>query len=110
MAKKIIAALLAVFVFAGCATVTTIRTDPPGAKVYINEQPRGLTPYVEELSNFVFTTYNVRITLDGYDDFYGRLLKEAKVGAIVGGFIIFPAWLWAAGPQPNYFFELGKKE
>jgi len=106
--KKMIVVLLIVSLV-GCTTLTTIQTDPSGAKLYINDEPKGTTPYVGELSNFVFNTYNIRIELDGYFPLYVRLQKEAKAGPIVGGFFLFIPWLWVAGPRPAYYFPLAKK-
>ena len=52
--------------------------------------------------------YNVVITAEGYETFRGQLEKELKVGAAVGGILIFPFLLWCYGPTPYQYFELRK--
>ena len=103
--KRLIALLL-VLVITGCSTFVTIRTDPERARLYINDEPKGKTPFTDNLPDGLFARYIYRIEADGYKPLYGELQKEFKWGAFIGGwFFLFP-WLWASGPRPFYSFEL----
>ncbi|HRW25369.1 MAG TPA: PEGA domain-containing protein [Spirochaetia bacterium] len=90
----------------GCSTMVTIQSEPPGADIILNNQKVGTTPFAVNLSDFVFTSYDVTLKKDGYADYHGRLAKEAKVGAIIGGVFIGLPLLWCYGPQPYQTFYL----
>ena len=106
--KRLIAFLL-VLVITGCSTFVTIRTDPEETKIYINDEPKGTTPFTGELPDGVFERYIYRIEAPGYKTLYGELSKELKWGPFIGGwFFLWPMWLWASGPRPFYSFELSE--
>ena len=106
-ARCSIAVILIVSLVTSCTTMVNIGSDPQGARVSINGLPVGTTPHTEELSDFVFNTYSVKLELDGYDTVAGELPKEFKAGPFVAGFFvgIWP-WLWMVGPKPFYHFNL----
>jgi len=94
---------------AGCSTMVTIQSDPPGADIILNNQKIGKTPFAVKLSDFAFNSYDVLLKKDGYVDFHGRVAKEAKAGAIVGGFFLWGIpWLWCYGPQPYQTFYMAE--
>lgn len=98
--------LLAVSIL-GCSTLVHIKTDPEGAKVYVNEQPVGNSPVAKEYSNFVGNQYHVRILKEGYKPIETELQREVKVGNLIAGLIIvWPLLLWCYGPDEYYSFEL----
>ncbi len=108
--KKLLSLLLVAAIFlAGCATMVRIETDVPGANVKINGQSVGTTPVVRNLSDAIWENFNVEIAKDGYKTFHGTLAKEFKVGALIGGLIMWPLLLWTYGPQPYQNFELEKQ-
>jgi len=92
----------------GCASATLIQTTPPGAKLYMNEELVGNTPYTYSDTKIVGTTTVVKIKAEGYEDFNYVLKRneEANVGAIIGGiFLLFP-FLWVMDYKPMHNFEL----
>ncbi|MCX5914291.1 MAG: PEGA domain-containing protein [Deltaproteobacteria bacterium] len=104
--KRLIALLL-VLVITGCSTFVTIRTEPEEAKIYINDEPKGKTPFTGKLENGVFQHYIYRIEAPGYKPLYGELSMEFKWGPFIGGwFFLWPMWLWASGPRAFYSLEL----
>ena len=80
--NRLLAAILFLCVFSGgCVERTlTIKTDPPGALVVLNDIEVGRTPFTR---NFVwYGTYDVEVRKDGYQ----TLRTQAKVWA--------PWWQW----------------
>ena len=92
----------------GCASATLFQTTPSGAKLYINEELVGNTPFTYSDTKIVGTTTIVKIKAEGYEDFNYVLKRneEANVGAIIGGvFLLFP-FLWVMDYKPMHNFEL----
>ncbi len=107
----IAAAACALFTQA-CASVTTIHSIPDGAKLYIDSEPRGQTPYTYSDTKIIGSSTEVRLVKDGYQDFQTQIrrMEEPNVGAIIGGFFFWPIWLWAADYKHSYQFELQPKQ
>jgi len=107
-----IALLLAMtLIFASCASTTIIQSDPSGAKLYLNGESVGTTPYTHEDTKIIGSTTTVRLTMDGYEDFIASFSRneEVDVGAIIGGiFFLFP-FLWTMKYKPYHNYELIKK-
>lgn len=60
--------LLGLFLFvAGCSTTQIIRTEPPGAKIYVDNKLVGKAPvpYKFKTTGFRYT-YNIRAELDNF--------------------------------------------
>ena len=92
----------------GCASTTLFQTTPHGAKLYINEELVGNTPFTYSDTKIVGTTTIIKIKAEGYEDFNYVLKRneEANVGAIIGGvFLLFP-FLWVMDYKPMHNFEL----
>ena len=92
----------------GCASATLFQTTPPGAKLYMNEELVGNTPFTYSDTKIVGTTTIVKIKAEGYEDFNYVLKRneEANIGAIIGGvFLLFP-FLWVMDYKPMHNFEL----
>lgn len=108
--RRIAAAMIAIALIVsmfGCTTVVHIDSEPSGARVSVNGVPTGKTPYTQEMSDFIFNSYDVLIELDGYIAYSGNLKKEFKADAFIAGwFLGFWPWLWTTGPKPAYYFEL----
>ncbi|MGE5457458.1 MAG: PEGA domain-containing protein [Methanococcaceae archaeon] len=100
--------LINTILLSSCASTTVLQTSPSGAKIYMNGEPIGSTPYTYTDTKIVGTTTVLKITADGYEDFNGVLKRneEANVGAIIGGiFLLFP-FLWVMDYKPLHNFEL----
>ncbi len=106
---KTTAALLAVvMLFASCSSTTLIQSNPSGAKVYMNEEYKGVTPLSYSDTKIVGSSTAVRLELDGYETLHTVLTRNevADVGAIIGGiFFLFP-FLWTMKYNPVHNYEL----
>lgn len=106
---KFVALILSTTILlSGCSSTTLFQTSPTGAKLYINDEFVGNTPYTYSDTKIVGTTTIVKIKAEGYEDFNYVLKRneEANVGAIIGGiFVLFP-FLWVMDYKPIHSFEL----
>lgn len=107
--KKTISALLAFsFFLVSCSSTTMIQSSPGAAKVYLNGEPVGVTPYTHSDTKIVGSTTNVRLEKEGYETLNTSFSRneEADVGAIIGGiFVLFP-FLWTMKYKPVHTYEL----
>lgn len=106
---KITSILLASLVlFASCASTTLIQSVPNGAKVYIDGQPVGTTPYSYSDTKIVGSSTTVRLEKDGYDPLNTVIVRNerADVGAIVGGLFFWVPFLWTMEYNPTHTYEL----
>lgn len=71
----------------GCAESTVIRSYPSGAKLYVNDQLKGITPVVLTVprSEFADENFRVRLEHDGYATAEEKLQKRVCGGRIAGG-------------------------
>lgn len=101
--------LLTVTVFmSGCASSTMISSIPSGAKVYINGEPVGTTPYLYTDTKVVGSLINVDLIKEGYEPIYTSFTRTEQIntGALVGGFFIWPIWLWTMDYKPTHNYEM----
>ncbi|MBW3470288.1 PEGA domain-containing protein [Arthrospiribacter ruber] len=94
--------------FMSCSSTTLIQSNPSGAKVYLNGEPVGTTPYSHSDSKIVGSTTSVKLEKDGYNPLNTSFSRneEADVGAIIGGvFLLFP-FLWTMKYKPSRTYEL----
>jgi hypothetical protein len=101
-------AALALVAFTGCASTTTIRSNPSGARVYLNGEPVGVTPYTMTDTKMVGSTTSVRLEAPGYETTNGAISRseEFDVGACIGGVLVLVPFLWIMGYKPEHTFEL----
>jgi hypothetical protein len=91
-----------------CSSTTLINSQPQGAKVYLNGQYRGTTPYNYSDTKIVGSVTNVRLEKEGHEPLQVPLIRNerADAGAIVGGiFLLFP-FLWTMAYDPEHTYEL----
>ncbi len=100
--------LSSTILLSGCASTTIINSSPNGAKLYVDGEPVGTTPYTYTDTKIVGSATPIRIVMDGYEDFNGVLKRneEANVGAIIGGiFLLFP-FFWTMDYKSSHTYEL----
>ena len=103
------AIIIAVSILTGCASVTLINTVPEGARVYIQDQPVGYTPYTYSDEKIVGSVTPIRLELEGYKPLSTVLVRneEVDIAPIVGGFFFaWPLWLLSMKYQPVHLYEL----
>ena len=101
--------MIAVVVFlSGCASSTMIKSIPSGAKVYINGEPVGVTPYLYTDTKVIFSPVNVDIIKEGYKPVYETFHRdeEFNAGTFIGGIFVWPLWLWTLDYKSTHTFEL----
>lgn len=100
--------LSASILLSSCSSMTVFKTIPSGAKIYMNEEYMGTTPYTYSDTKIVGSSTHVRIEAEGYEDFHYVLQRneEADPGAIVGGILLIFPFLWTMGYKPVHNFEL----
>ena len=111
MFKKSIAFILSMSILLiSCSSTTVLTTVPKGAKVYINDEYAGKTPYTYSDSRIIFSTNDVRIEKEGYETLYTtfRRDEEADVGAIVAGVFFVVPFFWAMKYKPTHNYKLMK--
>ena len=102
MKKYFIPVVLILLLFAMSACSTMVRIDTPnvsGANVKLNGEPIGKAPIEKSLSDALWEDYTVEVYKEGYQPYYGKLKKEIKVDTLIGGFFVWPLWLWVYGPE-----------
>jgi len=80
------ATVLIALLCAGCAEHTVIRSEPPGAALYVNERFIGVTPVEYSVSRAEFSKPLMAcLERDGYRLLRDELPKTVGAGRIVGG-------------------------
>lgn len=109
MTTKTISLILAFSVLlTSCASTTIIQSIPSGAKVYLNGEPVGTTPYTHRDTKVVGSTTTVKLEMDGYaplNTYFSRD-EEVDVGAVIGGIFLFVPFLWTMKYKPTHTYEL----
>jgi len=103
----------ALMFLSGCTSMTMIQTVPPGAKVYINDEFGGETPYAMSDSKIIGTTTHLRFEKPGFNSFETVIVRTEEIdpGPVVCGLIFTPVWwLWAMKYKPVHTYELAPVE
>ena len=106
---KVISFSLAVVVlFASCSSSTMIVSNPPNAKLYVDGEMVGETPYRHSDTKIVGSTTDIRIEKEGYKPLITDITKneEADIGAIIGGLFVWVPFLWTLKYSPSHTFNL----
>ena len=102
------AAATALLFVSGCVSSTMIRSQPPGAKLYLNGEPVGRTPYMMTDAKIVGSTTYVKLDLEGHTPFETVIQRNEVFdpGACVGGVLVLFPFLWIMGYKPDHSYEL----
>jgi len=109
MITKTISLFLACAVLlTSCVSTTMIKSNPSGARLYLNGEPVGTTPYTHSDTKIVGTTTNVKLEKDGYETLHTYFTRdeEIDVGAIIGGFFVLIPYLWIMKYKPTHTYDL----
>jgi hypothetical protein len=100
--------LISAFLFSGCASTTLLTTAPPGAKVYINGEVLGTTPYRYSDTKTALSYTHITFKKQGFRDMDVILRRNEKPawGAIIGATLVYVPILWFAEYNKSHFYEL----
>ncbi len=93
--SKPAALFLIALLISGCSSSMKISSIPDGAKVYIDQEYKGVTPYVHSDSKPFWAELKVKIKKDNYQDFDVLIRKsdgDFNYGAGCGGLICLPVF------------------
>jgi hypothetical protein len=95
-------------VITACTSSTLINSQPQGARLFLNGEPVGTTPFTMSDTRIVGSTTSVRLEYPGYDTVNGVISRneEFDVGACIGGVFLLVPFLWIMGYKPVHTFEL----
>jgi len=108
MTKSVSLILAGSIFLTSCASTTMIQSTPVGAKVYLNGENVGTTPYEHRDTKIIGSTTTVKLQKEGYEDLTTSFSRNEKadVGAIIGGvFLLFP-FLWTTKYKPTHNYEM----
>lgn len=103
-----VAGAVTLLAFSACASTTTINSEPAGAKLYLNGEPVGRTPYTLTDTKIVGSTTSVRLEADGYEPTNGAISRneQFEIAPCIGGVFLLVPFLWVMGYKPVHTFEL----
>ncbi|MBN1925122.1 MAG: PEGA domain-containing protein [Prolixibacteraceae bacterium] len=101
-------AISGILLFSGCASTTMIDSYPTGAKLYLDGEPVGTTPYSMTDEKIIGSCTSVKIQKEEFNPFYTDICRdeEPNYKALVGGLFFWPIWFWAMGYKPSHIYEL----
>jgi len=90
--------------FWGCSTVSTIRSNPPGARVYVNNRYVGTSPVKVKLNDGLLdgSDYVVKLVREGYETQTVSLAKNWSAGYLALDILLLLPTLGISG----YFIVL----
>ncbi|MBD8346511.1 PEGA domain-containing protein [Dysgonomonas sp. HGC4] len=93
---------------ASCSSTTVINSSPSGAKVFLNGEAVGTTPYHYTDTKIVGSSTSVKLEKEGYEPFYAGFSRSEKadVGAIIGGVFVLVPFLWTMKYKPERTYEM----
>jgi hypothetical protein len=91
-----------------CSSTTVIRSVPAGAKLYLDGEPVGTTPYTLTDTKTFWAKTALRLEYPGYAPMSITLNRneEVQVGALIGGLFAGIPFLWVMGYKPQHVYEL----
>jgi hypothetical protein len=91
-----------------CASATTIRSAPPGASVFLDDQLVGKTPYEMSDTKIVGSSTRVRLVLKDYQQVETSLTRNEKfeIGPCIGGVFLLVPFLWVMGYDPEHLYSM----
>jgi hypothetical protein len=105
---RLLSAATAAALSTGCASTTIIRSDPPGATLYVDGSKVGKTPYTYSDTKTISSTTRLRLKKEGYEEFETLMTRneQFQVDACIGGAFFFVPFLWVMGYNPERTYEL----
>ncbi|MBO2009453.1 PEGA domain-containing protein [Hymenobacter negativus] len=91
-----------------CSSTTVLQSMPVGARVYVDGESVGTTPYRHSDTKIVGSTTSVRMEKEGFETYTTSFSRDeqADVGAIIGGVFVLVPFLWTMKYKPVHSYEL----
>lgn len=104
-------ALTSTLLFPSCASTTMIDSYPSNAKIYMNGENVGTTPYKHRDTKIVGSSNQVRIEKEGYKTYNTTFSKneEIAVGPLIGGVFVLVPYLWIMKYKKARLYDLTPK-
>jgi hypothetical protein len=99
----------AAILFSSCSSHTLITTVPvDGAKVYLNGEFVGTTPYDHSDTKIVGSRTSIRLEKEGYETVNASMTRDEEVdaGAVIGGLFFWVPFLWTMKYKPVHTYEM----
>ncbi len=95
-------------IITSCASSTMINSVPNGAKLYLDGESVGTTPYRHKDTKIVGSQTDVKMEKEGFETFNTSFSRneQVDVGAVVGGLFLFVPFLWTMKYKPTHNYEL----
>jgi hypothetical protein len=92
----------------GCTSKTMLITNPPGAKVYVNEEYYGESPAEYGDRRTVLASNEVRFELDGYQTKVAHFSKDERMNFLVAiaAYALIVPILWVMDYKSEHRYEL----
>lgn len=106
---QVFAIILSATIFlTGCGSTTMIQSRPDNAKLYLNGEYMGTTPYAHRDTKIVSSTTIVTLEKEGYQTFNTSFSRdeELDVGALIGGIFLLVPFLWIMKYKPFRTYEM----
>jgi hypothetical protein len=106
---KILPVILAVVIlFSSCASTTLIQSYPSDARVYVDGEFAGRTPFWYTDTKIMGSVTNIDLVKEGYQPLYTSIQRDERldVGAIFCGFYLLAPFLWSLRYAPTHNYEL----
>lgn len=102
------AGLVACIGLVGCSSSTLIQSLPSNAKLYINNEYVGTTPFMYRDSKINGSVTDIQIEKEGYAGLDATLYRNEEINgaAAVGGIVIWPLYLWVMEYKPTHTYQL----
>lgn len=100
--------LVLITLVTSCASSTMITTVPGDAKININGQYVGQTPYKHKDSKIVGNSNTIRVEKEGYETYKDTFSKDEQVavGPFIGGIFLLVSFLWIMKYQKGRIYDL----
>jgi hypothetical protein len=105
---KPLTAMVCAATLLGCSSSTVIRSNPPGAKVFIDGSYVGVTPYEMSDTKIVGSSTSVRLEYPGMAPVNTSIKRseEFDVVACIGGVFLLVPFLWIMGYKSDHTYDI----
>jgi hypothetical protein len=92
----------------GCTSSTVIRSNPPGARVFIDGAYVGVTPYEMSDTKIVGSSTSVRLEYPGMAPLNTSIKRSEEFDflACIGGVFLLVPFLWIMGYKPDHNYDI----